>query len=315
MSGAVLAKNVSNRDKIYSFIKNGVDKILPEEENLCYSENPSVDIYMVAEKMGIYEISPAPKELISNEHAKIKEKTIYNDQGIPQKKPVIYINDEDTPDEQRFSIAHDIFHLLADDISSSKYRINEKSPIKIFNIYELFLNRINLGKSLSDISKIIANNISEILEKQVSEEKGRIILEKKLIPIYEDFIKSLIFDEKYIEEFKNKYDTSNEIIKNAIFEATLETFNEEIADYFAANLLVPTERFILWEDKSDKEIALAFGVPENCIKKRREEIEYELDFLTPKNLSSDIIIEEHAPLSIDELNIILEGHCNHEGQA
>jgi len=62
-----------------------------------------------------------------------------------------------------------------------------------------------------------------------------------------------------------------------------EAVGEDIADYFAANLLIPTERFILWEDKTDEEIAKAFGVEPKCIKKRRDEIEYELHVLTPNN--------------------------------
>jgi Zn-dependent peptidase ImmA (M78 family) len=51
--------------------------------------------------------------------------------------------------------------------------------------------------------------------------------------------------------------------------------DETIADYFAANLLIPTEQFILYEDKTDEEIALVFGVEPRCIRKHREkEIEH-----------------------------------------
>jgi Zn-dependent peptidase ImmA (M78 family) len=66
-----------------------------------------------------------------------------------------------------------------------------------------------------------------------------------------------------------------------------EAVGEDIADFFAANLLVPTERFILWDEKTDSEIAAAFGVEEECIKKRRKEIGYELQFLEPKSRPSD----------------------------
>lgn len=51
---------------------------------------------------------------------------------------------------------------------------------------------------------------------------------------------------------------------------------DESADYFAANLLVPIERFLLWEDKSDQEIAAAFKVEVKCIQKRRLEVERDL---------------------------------------
>jgi len=52
-----------------------------------------------------------------------------------------------------------------------------------------------------------------------------------------------------------------------------ELVHEELADFFAACLLVPINRFLLWEDKPDHEIANAFGVEEKCIKKRRQEVE------------------------------------------
>ena len=64
-----------------------------------------------------------------------------------------------------------------------------------------------------------------------------------------------------------------------VAKAADDLYNEEIADYFAANLLVPIERFMLWEDRPDEEIAAAFKVPVECIEKRREEIELELEYL------------------------------------
>jgi hypothetical protein len=88
-----------------------------------------------------------------------------------------------------------------------------------------------------------------------------------------------------------------------------DSADETIADYFAANLLIPTEQFILYEDKTDEEIALAFGVETKCIRKRREkEIEYELELLAPKNLSSGVNLNEQTPLSLEELDRLLEGH-------
>ena len=87
---------------------------------------------------------------------------------------------------------------------------------------------------------------------------------------------------------------------------------EIIADYYAANLLIPTERFILWEDKTDEEIAAAFGVEPKCIRERRKEIRQELNLLLPKNLSSDVKIEKMTPLSLNELKTALEGHGIHD---
>ena len=95
---------------------------------------------------------------------------------------------------------------------------------------------------------------------------------------------------------------------------SLEAMSEVVADYFAANLLIPTEYFILWEDKADEEIAKAFGVEPKCIKKRREEIGYELDMMAPQSLSSDVNSENLAPLSHDELDAILEAHSTCDGK-
>jgi len=91
-----------------------------------------------------------------------------------------------------------------------------------------------------------------------------------------------------------------------------EAVGEDIADYFAANLLIPTERFILWEDKEDEEIARAFGVETRCIAIRREEVERELRLMAPKELASDERRSKQAALSPDELDLVLEGPGFHD---
>ena len=83
---------------------------------------------------------------------------------------------------------------------------------------------------------------------------------------------------------------------------------ETIADYFAANLLIPTELFILFDEKTDKEIALIFNVEEKCIKKRRTEIEQEIVLLEPEDLASDVIVEDKTPLTLDEIHEALKGN-------
>jgi len=99
-------------------------------------------------------------------------------------------------------------------------------------------------------------------------------------------------------------------------EGSTTAVEETIADYFAANLLIPTERFVLWEDKTDEEIADAFGVEPKCIRERKKELGHELDLLLPKSLSSNVKIEEISPLSLDELKTALEDHSIHDsGQA
>ena len=76
---------------------------------------------------------------------------------------------------------------------------------------------------------------------------------------------------------------------------------EVFLDRFAANLLVPINRFQLWEDRGDQEIADAFLVEKKCIIKRREEIKYELNILTSKMkpCSELEIVDPDVKLDID----------------
>ena len=71
-----------------------------------------------------------------------------------------------------------------------------------------------------------------------------------------------------INELYDKILTES-IINTELLQKLLE---DRLADFFAASLLVPINRFLLLEDKSDTEIAKAFGVEEKCIVNRREEI-------------------------------------------
>jgi len=78
---------------------------------------------------------------------------------------------------------------------------------------------------------------------------------------------------------------------------------EDFLDHFAANLLVPINRFQLWEDRGDEEIAKAFNVEEKCIIKRREEVKHELNILASgmKPCSELEIVDPDVKLDIDSL--------------
>jgi Zn-dependent peptidase ImmA (M78 family) len=78
-----------------------------------------------------------------------------------------------------------------------------------------------------------------------------------------------------------------------------------IAGYFAANVLLPIERFVLWEDKTDEEIARAFKVVKECVQARRKEIPYELELLAPEENSFDS--EDTTLLSFETVNHTPEG--------
>jgi Zn-dependent peptidase ImmA (M78 family) len=56
-----------------------------------------------------------------------------------------------------------------------------------------------------------------------------------------------------------------------IAHGTPQNLKEDIADFIAANLVLPLDRFDLWEAKNDSEIAEAFGVEKTCVRKRRQE--------------------------------------------
>jgi len=200
----------NNFYSIFLTIKQEIDRLLLQDTNTNITENPSVDILKIARNVGITIINYVPAKAIFEKHAILNVNKIL-------------VNNNDSHEEQRFSIAHEIAHFIFEKREDNSKLFAARSDSKSHQIS----HQLNLW------------------------------------------------------------------------------MNEEIADYFAANLLIPTERFILWEDKSHKEIANAFNVSVNCIKKRRMEVEYELDFMAPEKLSSDVIIKNQIALSFAELIDIL----------
>jgi len=157
-----------------------------------YSEDPSVDIFIIAKNIGIKEVIPVPSEELEGNHAIFENSKIKIDKYDPKEKQV-------------FSIAHEIGHIVLGHIDiTAKYKVARHG-----------ISRIN-----EQLERIMAKEIENII-----------------------FIKQL-----------------------------QELVDDIFADFFAANLLVPVNRFLLWEDKSDSEIAAAFGVEVKCIGKRRQEI-------------------------------------------
>ena len=221
MSSEEMIKNSNFKE-----IKKIVDIFISNDKNVNVLERPSINIEYIAKKLGItdfQQVSPIEMKRVADE--------FFNKHAFLM-GTVIFLNNEDSSQKQRFSIAHEIFHY--------------------------------------------------ILQRDTHDE--------------------IIAVARHGEAWKKE---------NA---GSKKAAQETIADYFAANLLIPTERFILLENKTDEEIAEAFDVEPKCIRKRRCEIEQELFLLTPENLASDVKIEEKAPLSLNELNRILEGHCINEGQ-
>jgi Zn-dependent peptidase ImmA (M78 family) len=280
-----------NLFKIFSFVKGNADKILEEYTNVCFSENPFVDIETIAKSVGIIDIQKVLPEDIDYEHAQLRDK-------------IILVNGEDPIEEQRFSIAHEIYHFMCTEKEAARSVANPE--LEIWKSHKRNTGE-DLDKEIATAtSKEFGKFISGLIGKAISEKTEKIVFEKIGKKVFELMAKNAA---KVRETISNETNFSifQEIV-NAISEVIFETVDEEIADYFAANLIVPTERFILWEDKQNKEIARAFKVAEDCIRKRREEIENELYFMAPKNLSSGIEIEKTALLSHDEMDSILEGY-------
>jgi hypothetical protein len=333
MHGNAVSRNGEGLSEgIFFSIKNGVNKLLSYDEDICYSENPYVDIEAIALEIGIKEIRRVPPTYVHKgeiiEHALlIKENGEY----------IILVNENKNREEQRFSIAHEIEHFVSIQVGKRNIPWDGYFPsISIAHeIAHLFIYKTRkrpkseylpkeaviaarsdyLSKSedpeeqqfrlnkviLKETAKIIAGCVSFVLKKPVSENKTYEIAKKLFKPIIEKKTNPMI--RKHLRPGYIR----NEAAK-ALYDAIAKTTEEEIADYFAANLLVPTELFVLWEDETDKKIAHAFGVPVKCISKRRKfEINYELESLTPKNLSSGVKIEDTVPLTHDRLNHIFGG--------
>jgi Zn-dependent peptidase ImmA (M78 family) len=224
---------------IFKDIKNCVDSLIPQNNSVNFTEDPSVDIEFIARKNGITDIQYIPPDIfIDRQPLHIKHAILIGN--------VIFVNEHDNPEKQRFSIAHEIFHYNPEERRFS-----------------------------------IAHEIFHSFTRQQEDSSMEVVARQG-------------------EAWKKENIGSAEAIE------------ETMADYFAANLLIPTERFILWEDETDEEIARAFRVEAKCIRKRREEIEMELDLMTPKDLSSDVKIEDSPPLTLDELKQILEANSIHD---
>jgi Zn-dependent peptidase ImmA (M78 family) len=215
-----MSDNESIKMDIYNDMKGCVNLLLSRDYDRC--DNPLVDVEAIAKKIGITDIQRIqPKITIDEQPVYIKHAFLLG--------TVIFVNEQDNPEKQRFSIAHEIGHFITRQPEDFMKAVARQGGT---------WKRVNVGKD--------------------------------------------------------------------------EAIDEEVSDYFAANLLIPTERFVLWEDRPDEEIARTFQVEEKCIRKRREEIEMELDLLAPNDLSSDVNIEETAPLTPDEMDHLLESRNVHD---
>jgi len=226
--------------EVYFDIKEKIDELLYNHNKVDFLKNPAIDIKTIATENGIKAIKRVPRKEIPEKHATLEN-------------GVIKLNEEDDPFEQRFSIGHELEHHLRNKaiLNEERDQIKPAAEPRI----EAGMEKTSIDDDppalLKDAARWDFNEIAQKIASDASERLG------KPIP----------------------GDKAYSSIAKLICKATDDLYNEEVADYFAANLLVPIERFMLWEDRPDEEIAAAFQVPVNCIKKRREEIELELEYL------------------------------------
>jgi len=265
--------NIDNYRKNYFRLRKIINELLIPYNDNDFTEDPSVDIDKIALENGIKGILLVKPKEINKERA-----------VLDVDKGVIKLDKKDSLEERRFSIAHDLKHyILRKQEYYKKQVIQFKQPYIVAERAEVqrkisrYSNRNLLGvinlrynSYFRFLSKYVEEVVSFNLGKPVTRKSAKRVLKK----IYYDYYN------KHSKKDVHKYVTCKKFITDAIN----RLYDEETADYFAANMLVPTERFILWEDRSDREIAKAFKVPIRCIKKRREEALFETDFTTIKDI-------------------------------
>jgi len=298
------------------FIYKKVTELLHEYDKpyKIRANDPFVDIWKIAQDgfgVKIKFISPWP---YGQKHAVIKiEKGIVN----------IILNEKDKNNEARcrFSIAHELGHLVFSHVAvpiNAAYRVLKyniahewihlfysvpiktlKGPIipeyKLKNIYNSFVKQTGEDLKIQDdefshLFKpvfIKTRKKSKILNYSIAHEWGHIVYDNNY------FYKNLTIK---ATPDAARHISSNPVLKKFRLLFIKEWGREELADHFAANLLVPIYRFQHYLDKSDKELANYFKVDEKCIKKRRDELRHEMNVLTAaeKPLSE-------KPLSIEEI--------------
>jgi Zn-dependent peptidase ImmA (M78 family) len=269
---------------VFPDIKRYINKLIlkdtPTKTN--YTKNPSVNVKYIAKKLGLKIILFSFEDffnILKKHNIDIKSIQNFNHNFmIPKhaflayKEAIIFVNKNDSIEERLFSIAHEIFHFvfLKDqnnmDIITDKKRIWTAQLEKKFNIKSLKENNQSDNDSLASRFHFAARDNKEARKKFMSVLRN--------IHLEEDMFIAIIYD--------------------TLIKDMSDMVEDEIADYFAANLLVPVERFILWDDKPEEEIAKAFRTVERCIQKRKLEIKNELRIMKPKNLSSGVSLEKVA---------------------
>jgi len=238
--------------------------MLSAYNDVDFMEDPSVDISTIAKENGIIKIERVPGKYIPEKNATLENK-------------IIKVKEEAEEEKQNFWIAHELEHHLKNEAKKTK----NHDPMVFEGDINKFLENQDVKQANSVVEEVAAaksdyTEAIKLLKKNPSFTK---IAEPIARNASNNFGKNIPKDKAFISIAKLIFTGNVHLENEFILKATDDLYNEEIADYFAANLLVPIERFLLWEDKTDEEIAAVFKVPVECIKKRRDEIELELEYL------------------------------------
>jgi Zn-dependent peptidase ImmA (M78 family) len=182
--------------------------------------------------------------------------------------------------ELSFAIRHSVNELLKNDsvdfAKNPKVNVVKLLETRGYKITEEVFEEAGDGKNkkhakLDTVNKIITLNESDSDEEKrfsLAHEFGHIIFEIQEDNAVESIAHQLVARESSTENSLVLYDICEKRIDSK------KPIYEEVMDYFAANLLLPIERFFFWSDKTAGEIAKAFGVNEKCVAKRIDEIRH-----------------------------------------
>jgi Zn-dependent peptidase ImmA (M78 family) len=255
--------NRENHRNMFFDTKKRADALLFKHNNVDFLLKPTVGVDAIAIEAGIIRIIPVSKDEIPGKHATLKD-------GI------IKLSNEDDDKERRFSTGHELYHHI-------KAKADKERKETEYNNIVSFLGELG-KKNVLDIRRKeqIMSVARSGYDGLVQELKRFPYLTKIIKPITKrasDRFGKRISEDKAYNSIAELIRTENTLDDNFIDEAADHLYNEEIADYFSANLLVPIERFVLWDDRPNNEIAAAFQVPIACIEKRKKEVALELKYL------------------------------------
>jgi Zn-dependent peptidase ImmA (M78 family) len=172
---------------VFLIIKRFIDQLQKQEEAVCYSEFPYVDILEMAEKMGIVAIEFAPpKSFKRNEHA-----------YLDKEKATIYINERDSEEQQRFSIAHELFHFFL-------YRENLIEELALNPPQKKIIKELVLLNADSNIKNRGSGNKDEKVEVLADYFASNLLVPIERLTLWED---------KNIKEIAKAFDVTEKCIK------------------------------------------------------------------------------------------------------